>query len=302
MLWLRATALGQDATPVRWSQPPRARRTPKAGKAGSLTVTRVRDRLRSAYSAFWAPTSGSTGPTDGWQTGGEVLAGASQAVEAVIARNEHGRYAVPLESLHRPVAQRVISGAVHERETVMFVASCAAGRTVVHAGTYFGDFLPWLSQSARTVFAFEPNPVNHDCARTTVWLNSLGNVRLVNAGLSAQAGWMSMLVRDEVGRALGGASSLVASSPQGVRPGGVVDVRVVALDEALDPDDPVAVIHLDVEGHEQQVLQGALRIIDRWRPTLVLESLPDSGWLDRYLPDYNAAGRVDRNTVLTTAT
>jgi hypothetical protein len=79
-----------------------------------------------------------------------------------------------------------------------------------------------------------------------------------------------------------------------------VPVRTVALDDVLPPDRHVSLVHLDVEGYEKEALAGARAILDRCRPLLVLESVPDDpGFSESVLSlGYAVAGRVDENTIL----
>ena len=70
--------------------------------------------------------------------------------------------------------------------------NCGTG-DLVHAGTYFGDFIPALSRVCAPdakVWAFEPNPENYRCALITTTLNNLHNVEIKNAGLGSQEGSM----------------------------------------------------------------------------------------------------------------
>ena len=62
----------------------------------------------------------------------------------------------------------------------------------------------------------------------------------------------------------------------------------------------VAVIQLDVEGHEQEALAGATRTIARCRPLIVLETPPPESWIAQHLAPlgYSVTGTVDANTVL----
>jgi len=48
-------------------------------------------------------------------------------------------------------------------------------------------------------------------------------------------------------------------------------VAVSTLDDELDPDVPITMIKIDVEGAELQVLRGATRTLTRWRPVVVFE-------------------------------
>jgi FkbM family methyltransferase len=224
-----------------------------------------------------------------------------RGVYGLLAENPHGRYVVPRESMHRPAAKMILDGDIYERSTLQFLAEQASGGVVVHAGTYFGDFLPRLSYSATAVLAFEPNPTNFHCAQMTVWLNGLKNVQLTHAGLSNTAGELRLRVKDAAGRALGGGSRLLSDESHN-SDGGDIAVPVRTLDQVIDPSTPVAVVQLDVEGHEQQALSGALTLLNRWKPTLVLETVPDLGWLEEFLPDYSVTALVDRNTVLAART
>ncbi len=220
----------------------------------------------------------------------------ADVLQCCVAYNELGGFCVPLSSAHRPAAQHVLRGEVWEKDTLRWMADHAAGGDIVHAGTYFGDFLPALARSgAGLVWAFEPNPENHRCAAITVAINGLGNVRLTHAGLGEAAGSLKMTVRDASGRALGGACSF-ASAP-GVDEARAETVPVVTVDEAVPEDRRVSVLQLDVEGFEQQALAGALRTIRRCRPVLVLENLPPGPWLEEHVLalGYSAAGKVDVN-------
>jgi len=218
-----------------------------------------------------------------------------------LATNEYGAYAVPRSSQHRPAAQAILAGGVWEPETVELLRRCAADADVVHAGTFFGDFLPALARSREAgarVYAFEPSSENYRCAQITVLLNDLDNVVLSHAGLDVRSGHGELAIRSADGIALGGTSHLVgagAARSQTTEP-----VRLTSLDEAVPPDRRVGVVQLDVEGHERAALEGGLELVRRCRPLLVLESPPTADWFDEHLGDlrYEVVDRVCGNTVL----
>ena len=126
-------------------------------------------------------------------------------LQCCIAYNKYGGFCVPISSRHRPAAQKILSGDIYELDTIEFLTSHSNGGDIVHAGTYFGDFLPALSQSLTLdakVWAFEPNPENYRCAQITTYINELQNVELTNAGLGERRDSLAMVTSDASGRAL----------------------------------------------------------------------------------------------------
>src|ERR1700678_3814062 len=99
-------------------------------------------------------------------------------LKCLIAANVHGTYCVPAASRERPAARAILDGRIWEAETLAFLASQCGSGDVVHAGTYFGDFLPALSRAIAEdarVWAFEPSSENFLCAGITLKLNAIGN-------------------------------------------------------------------------------------------------------------------------------
>jgi len=217
------------------------------------------------------------------------------------ATNKYGAYAVPRSSEHRPAAVAILNGAVWEQETVELLLGSDPASDVVHAGTFFGDFLPALGRSRTAgarVYAFEPNSENFRCAQITVLLNSLDNVLLAHAGLDAMSGEGQVAIRSADGVALGGISHLVGSGD--ATPRITERVTLTSVDETVPADRQVGLIHLDVEGHERTALEGALGTIRRCRPLLVLESPPGPDWFEQHLGDlrYRVTEKVCGNAVL----
>lgn len=172
----------------------------------------------------------------------------------------------------------------------------------MHAGTFFGDFLPALSRDApkSRIWAFEPNPENFKCAFVTAYLNGLSNVELHNAALGETRGYLPLLITDLSGRSLGGGSRIADDDVYYGSKALTVLVKTVSIDDIVPPDRCVSIIQLDVEGYEKFALTGAIRTIRRWRPTLVLEILPDESWLSEqlYPLGYRIEGNLHENTVL----
>jgi len=224
------------------------------------------------------------------------------APDAVVARNEHGLYCVPRSSVHRPVAAAILEGGVWEKRTLELMRSVDSGGDVVHAGTYYGDFLPALARSrggGALVWAFEPATENYRCAEITIRLNGLENVVLTRAGLSEHSGSARLAIGGRDGVSLGGSSSLIQAPARG-RWWDSEEVTLVALDDVVPLDRRVALIQFDVEGHEKEALLGALGTIERCRPLIVLEGLPRESWREEHLGPFGYRVRepIEHNTVL----
>lgn len=221
------------------------------------------------------------------------------ALKCQVAYNKYGGYCVPLASKHRPAAQEILSGGVYEPQTIEFLMTNSSGGDIIHAGTYFGDFLPALSRVCRRnckIWAFEPNPENYKCAKITMLINDLGNVSIEQAGLGEKASTMALRTIDERGNALGGASTLESGRPTASCMKGASPVRIVAVDDFVPAHRRIKILQLDVEGHERQALAGSLETIRRWRPILVLEVWPESTLVESNWFSENILGLGYRNT------
>jgi len=208
----------------------------------------------------------------------------------IFARNEYGFYCIPFAASHRPAAVCVMAGHVWERKTVEFILQHCGGAEVVTAGAFFGDALPALSKVCKRIWAFEPNPENHRCAQITVLLNDLRNVALHQTGLGERCERRELVVKDHEGRSLGGASQMADITDRGHE---AVSIDLVTIDSVVDERSAVSIIHLDVEGFEEYALRGAQRTIERCRPLLILETVPQG--LDEH---YRLDRQLDKQTYL----
>ena len=219
-----------------------------------------------------------------------------------IAYNKYGGYCLPKNSIDRPAAQTTMRGGVWEEETIQFITRNCKGGDIIHAGTYFGDFLPALSincDEESKIWAFEPIKEHYNCASITLLLNKIENVNLSHAGLGNINKPHTMMVKDEDGRSLGG-GSLVIGNQENIDSESIESIDIVCLDEHIPKDRSISIIHLDIEGFEQQALEGAMMLIKKNLPVLILETLPDNNWLRDHL--FSIGYKVEReilgNTIL----
>ena len=96
-----------------------------------------------------------------------------------VAFNKFGGYCVPLSAVHERVVKLILEGQVYEPDTIDFMLKNCKGADNVHAGTFFGDFLPALSagvESDAKIWAFEPTKEFYKCAASTMQINSITNI------------------------------------------------------------------------------------------------------------------------------
>lgn len=204
------------------------------------------------------------------------------ALKCVLSYNKYGGYCIPESSRHRPAAQRVLLNDVYEAHTINFMTQHCGDGDIIHAGAYFGDFFPALSRACAAgakVWTFEPNPENYRCAQITILMNDLENIVLTKAGLGERNEVLYIKTKDEAGVALGGASQITADNSQNALEE-TQSVQIVTIDDVVPDDRKISILQLDVEGHEQSALTGALATIRRCRPIILVEVLPESDLLE----------------------
>ena len=210
------------------------------------------------------------------------------SVECILCQNDFGSYCVPKSSQHRPAPQKVLRGQVWENDTIEFMRNHAYNRDIIHAGMFFGDFLPGLASAlapGRMIYGFEPNPENFACAQWTAVLNSLTNVSMQNVGLGEIKKHASMRMFMD-GREIGGASYILTDSYEtssfdpflsqklNTDSADVQSIDIVPIDDILPATADVGILQLDVEGYEKNALIGGLGTIRRCKPIIILETAP----------------------------
>lgn len=223
-------------------------------------------------------------------------------LNGLVAYNKYGGYLTPLSSQHRPAVQKILNGQVYEPDTIQFMVNNCGKGDIIHAGTFFGDFLPALSSAISSnsyVWAFEPSKENYRCAKITTMINELDNVKLFNSGLGETSKTSKMVIKTNNGVNLGGASRILDENEN---IGTMIDVDVVKIDDMVGERD-ISIIQLDVEGYEQQALAGAIETIKRCKPLLILEdnkNIIKSQWFkDNIISlNYHIVKKLHENTLL----
>lgn len=174
---------------------------------------------------------------------------------------------VPELASHRPASTKIIQGELYEPLTHDLFEAIFRNNpgSAVHAGAFFGDMLPHLSEVVSgTVWAFEPVIENYLLAQLCCEANALSNVLLYRAALHDRFENLSMLTEGPDGLHRGGSSQVSKNGNQ--------TVAGVTLDSM--PLESVLLIHLDIEGHELSALDGARETLALQKPVVAIEDNP----------------------------
>jgi FkbM family methyltransferase len=132
------------------------------------------------------------------------------------------------------------------------------GRDVLDVGGYIGDSaLVLAGYTDKMVYSFEPSPLNLEKIRETIRLNGAARIVPVPLGLGDREETLFMAA-DHV---FGSGTFSARGEP----------VKVTTLDEwAGRSGADVGLIKVDIEGHEQRFLKGAVETIKKHRPAMLL--------------------------------
>jgi FkbM family methyltransferase len=149
-----------------------------------------------------------------------------------------------------------------------------AGDCVVDIGANVGHYTVRLSQlvgATGRVLAFEPVPETFELLAANLAFLGVHNVSLFNVAVSAKTAEMGLSVPQfSSGLANFYCAGLTSTSPWPRNPDNEFNVLTIALDSLAFPL-RVALVKLDVEGHELSALRGMQQLLRRDRPRLIVE-------------------------------
>jgi FkbM family methyltransferase len=140
------------------------------------------------------------------------------------------------------------------------------GRLAVDVGSSIGLYSKELARLAPRVVAFEADPDVAALARRV----APRNVEVVNAALSTATGSATLRIPlNARGRPIGDRATIEPPGARGADRFNTVEVATKRLDDCGYAD--CGFIKIDVEAHEEAVLDGAERLIATCRPVLMIE-------------------------------
>lgn len=142
----------------------------------------------------------------------------------------------------------------------------AAGKAAVDVGANLGMLSLRFAQLYPKVYSFEPNPMTFGMLKRNLELYA-PNAEVFQCGLSSEAGTFQLSAdTDNIGNfaiTKGGGPSRHSFEVQTVRMDDVLANRTMK----------IGLIKIDVEGHEYEVFKGAVGVITKDKPVIVVEDL-----------------------------
>lgn len=220
--------------------------------------------------------------------------------------NEYGFYCAPDDYFGREIVDLLKRGEVYEPATLRFLRRHLGDGDIVTGGAFIGDFFPALAgrlASKAKLHSFEPVPMSFAAASETVRLNALKNVALHNVAVGAEAGTVTLQVARPSGKKIAAGEKVVTHLPPSDER--VIEAQIETIDSLVPKSRKVSVLHLDVEGFEENAMRGATRILNDSKPLVMLEA--GRPWMQKaYLnnlqelapkANYRHVGKIERNAV-----
>jgi FkbM family methyltransferase len=155
------------------------------------------------------------------------------------------------------------------RVQAIAASCCKSGDTIIEVGANSGTETVGFANIVHpggSVVAFEPLPELAGALRYNVAINGFDHVQTIEAAVTEFDGSVSMEPPLDVANS--GIGFITNASSESSR-----TVRAVALDSMIMTFERVALVLIDVEGHEVSVLRGAKQLIESRRPVLIVEAI-----------------------------
>ena len=134
-----------------------------------------------------------------------------------------------------------------------------------NVGHYTKKFSELVGPQGR-VIALEPIPITFSLLSANTLMFTYPNVTLINAAASNESGVVYMSIPKAPTGLTDYYQAHISSDVENT-----LMVFAISLD-SLNIDHPIALVKIDVEGHEASVLAGMRNLIEAWHPVLIVET------------------------------
>jgi FkbM family methyltransferase len=160
-----------------------------------------------------------------------------------------------------------------EAEFAMLPRFLRAGDWAIDIGANLGHYTKQMSDlvgPGGRVLAFEPVPTTFSLLAANVGRFQHANVSLFNAAVSDSMKLVGMSIPNFDSGLVNYYEAHLSSAPDAR-----LQVLTMSLDEVSLPQ-RVALVKIDAEGHEPEVLAGMRQLVQRDRPALIIETFSDA--------------------------
>lgn len=132
------------------------------------------------------------------------------------------------------------------------------GDTAIDCGANVGDYTIMLARSGAIVHAFEPDPVAFE--ELAVRTSGFSNVVLHNQAISNASGVTKLYLHEDRSRdpLFASTGSSLLSTKTNVNKDTFVEVEAIRFSEFVSSIGPVAILKIDIEGHEIEVINDLI--------------------------------------------
>ena len=201
-----------------------------------------------------------------------MVTAAKIADASTASRDRSSPYAKAKQTLRSLLPQAVLNwrearyfGKYGEVEMHLLEFLCRRDRDAIDVGANYGGYVHFMRRYARRVFAYEPMP---EFARL-LQLKFPRDVIVDSTALSDRVGEAQLYMPVIDGVMVTGCSTISADASAAYQAHRVTTVRMDRLDNVYSGT--AGFIKIDVEGHEQAVLDGAIKTIGRCLPRILAE-------------------------------
>jgi FkbM family methyltransferase len=213
-----------------------------------LTTVKVGHRIADSRLAAWICGDG------------VVIANLQFGAHAIVFANDYNGRSMYLWGEHDPRISAVLSAVLREGDTVLDIGA-NFGVTGLLAAKLVGD--------SGTIHLFEPQPLLASCLRTSLLINGYINAHVHECALSNRNGSQAMIVVDHSNM---GMTTLSPEGSDAADLSPTIEVQVRDASEYISGLEcsNVALVKIDVEGHEAVILSSLRQWLARIRPAVIL--------------------------------
>lgn len=159
----------------------------------------------------------------------------------------------------------LIGGGWAEKETHLYLNKIIDNKTVfIDVGANVGEMVLDFSDKAKKTFAFEPSKKCFNVLEVNKLVNSIDNLYIYNFAISDECS--DVYIYNDGTPQASISNNFIEGSNK---------IKQITLDSFFDNSrleiEDKVVILIDVEGHELNVLKGAIDTINNYKPTIVFE-------------------------------